>query len=305
MDEAFAGTAFADPMKVGIVAEVINFLNMRIATPYTLMNVQWWAVYFLNALVVTTVVPHFFPDLPSSMAISVVVSMLGFLYSMVLSQQLQSSLTGYEAAIVRFLSTLQRLETLGFLLASTRDPEIAALLIFAVRPLDHIFRQAPPEVELLPTHASHWDLPSSLRKMPFRSPPQLFSQTMAHIVGRLSKERDSVHTEMVAPIIRSLIDDVHEEERATRISPPTNMDSHLTFFVTVWNAIITPLLMWQQLGSAATMAIYPTIMLTVTGPILARKWLGNVWSPTRPQVESTHEAWPTEYMRRINDAFFS
>lgn len=282
----------AGPLGVNPIEYLSSYLENVMTTSHPFVFAAFNFMFFLLAVVVTTVMETMFPHLAGDLSILGLLAAIEPLAGFVYFKFLATSEHGYIEPVQNYLTYLQTIEKIAMRCAAESIERIYPFLLMCV---DFDFMRGEPIPEqflLMQPLDPQPELKAEIENMSIGDATRHTFCRMQHVFKEDGYGQGAVG---------ALFDYVQLWEASQMITPPQVVSSQNTTFMVIWFGVWVPITIWVQLGTVLTLTVFPIIGYALFGVAIQRYWLGSVWDSCRSYRESKHEEWPRVFKRSIQD----
>jgi hypothetical protein len=266
---------------------VHEYINRTLTTSY-LITFAKFNVFFLGyALLVTTVLENFFPELKDdpffTSYLDPIAWLAGFIYMAFLNETMQ----GFNTEVKIYLSYLQRVERIMMRCCQENCATIFPVLSVLIDQGDFL------RGEQLPAYFEQFVAADPTRDIKLKIVGQPFGEATRYLVSQLKVmfSSDPVGDSEA----NQLFEIIQGWEARVMIKEPTFMKAQNVVFLVVWFGVWLPVTLWARIGGGPTVFLFAFISYVLWGTAIQRNWMGSAWCPDRPFKGSDHENWPEKF----------
>lgn len=266
-----------NPLQAPAISSLINYFNVLLETTWPVTTAGFQLFFMLDALLVLSIMEHFFPEKKDDPAFPALMRPIEFLVLTVYGYFMKYQERGYISPITTYFGMLQDVEGLLPLLRRVDIP--------VQKKMNILLRQLNAVVAL--------NVPD--RMLPLDHALQSYEDA---IVSLLDEIVESEHPTLFRTLVNNLRT-LRNREQSLSIRSPNIMLQYVYTFLCVWFGVWFPVTLWNTVGFQTTVFLYPSFMYILWGPSIHRYWLGNPWDDRRVYRESNHTEWPDLFEDKI------
>lgn len=266
-----------NPLSAPGVSSIVEYFNVMLETTWPITSAGFQLFFMLDALVVLSVMEHFFPDKKDDPSFPALMRPIEFLVLTIYAYFMKYQERGYVTPVMQYYTTLQDITCLAPLLKKTQINNIREILHQQITLAVALHRpeSVTPKIEVRREY--EMSILNLIHMVDEKTFPSLFKKLQLNL------------------------NKLHRLQASQNIQAPDVMLKYVYTFLCSWFGIWFPITLWSIAGFQSTLFLYPWFMYILWGPSIHRYWLGNPWNDKRVYRESDHTQWPDMFNAKIDE----